>query len=247
MPRYSLDGGERKRSPLRFLRIFLEIPIIVFSIYIAFLVDEWDKSKTMAITEKKYLRELLEEVKMNRDELRADQDERRKQIALLEAMLENSIRQVDQDTLRMAMNELLNLRIYSPTNAVYEDLISSGNLNLLSSDSLRSELIEYRGRLSRTPLTEQSDLDVIEKQIQPYLIQKQVFSLLEPYADVKGIAISQDQKDRIIRVLLNDRTFIDLVYLRRHSIGQVLWFETPMQWNLRNMQAILEAELEAAD
>lgn len=244
MPRYTLDG-DRRKSPLRFLRIFLEIPVIVFSIYIAFLVDEWDKNKTLAITEKKYLRELLAEVKQNRAELRADQDERREQIVLLEAMLENSIRPVDPDTLRLAMDQLLNMRIFSPTDAVYEDLISSGNLNLLSSDSLRSELIEYRGRLSRTPITEKSDLDVIEKQIQPYLIQKQVFSLLEPYADVKGIAISEDQKDRIIRVLLNDRTFIDLVYLRRHSIGQVLWFETPMQWNLRNMQAILEDELDA--
>ena len=243
MPRYSLEGGERKRSPFRFLRIFLEIPIIVLSIYIAFLVDAWDKAKTEAISEKKYLQELLEEVKINRDELKADQDERRKQIVLLEKLLETSIRQVGTDTLRSAMNELVTVRIYSPTDAVYQDLVSSGNLRLITSDTLRREIMQYRRRLSRTPLTEQSDLEVVEKQIQPYLIGKKVFSLLEPYADVKGIDISDDQKDRIVRVLLNDRTFIDLVYLRHHSIGQVIWFETPMQWHLRRMQLLIEDQL----
>lgn len=247
MPRYSLDSGDKRRSPLRFLRILLEIPIIVFSIYIAFVVDEWDRGKTEAVSEKKYLEELLLEVKINADELAADQDERRRQLIFLDKMLETGIRTVDPDTLRRAMDELLTVRIYSPTDAVYQDLVSSGNLRLMTSDSLRYKIYQYRRMLSRVPVTEQSDIDLIANQIEPYLVNKKVLSLLEPHDNVKGIDISDQQKDRIIRVLLNDRTFVDLVYLRRHRIRQVEFFENPIQWHLDDMVELIEAQMAAHD
>ena len=246
MPRYSLDG-DRKRSPFRFLRIFLEIPIIVFSIYVAFLVDNWQREKEEAVTEKKYLEELLQEVKINIAELKADQDERRRQIVLLDKMMEIGIRPVAADTLRMALDQLLTARIYSPTDAVYQDLVSSGNLRLMTSDSLRQKIMKYQKMLSRVPITEQSDIDLIAEQIEPYLVNKKVLSLLEPHDDVAGIDISDQQKDRIIRVLLNDRTFIDLVYLRRHRIRSAEFFENPMQWHLDDMAELIEAQLSAIE
>ena len=238
MLRYSPNGTQRqRRSPFGFFRIFLEIPIIAFSIYLAFLLSERNQAKTEAISEKKYLQELLEEVKINRERLSVDLDKKRSQVVLLEKMLETSMRRVDADTLRLAMKELLNVHLYTPTDAVYQDLVSSGNLSLITSDTL----MQYHRKLSRIPFAGQSDPEV--KQIQSYLIGKKVFSLLEPYADVKGIAISQIQKNRIIRVLLNDRTFIDLVYLRHHSLNRVIRFETPMQQHLRKMQLLIEAQL----
>lgn len=245
MPRYSLEGGDRKRSPLRFLRILVEIPIIVFSIYIAFVVDEWSKEKAEVAQEVSYLHQLLEETKINAQELKADQDDRRKQVMLLDKLLETAIRRVDPDTLVMAIDQLLNVRIYSPTDVVYQDLVSSGNLRLITSDSLRHEMLKYRQKLARAPVAEQSDIDLIENRIEPYLVSKQVLSLLETHYDTKSIEISGQQKNRIIRVLLNDRTFIDLVYLRRYRIRQVIWFETPMEWSLRNMGNLIQQELDA--
>ena len=242
MLRYSPNRIERRGSPFGFLRIFLEIPIIAFSIYLAFLLIERDQGKTEPISEKKYLQELLEEVKINRERLRIDQDEKRRQVVLLEKMLETSIRRVDADTLRSAMKELLNVHFYTPTDAVYQDLVSSGRLSLITSDTLRREMLQYHRKLSHT-FTGQSDLEVVEKQIQPYLIGKKVFSLLESHTDVKGIGISQIQKNRIIRSLLYDRTFIDLVYLRHHSINRVIRFETPIQQHLRQMQLLIEKQL----
>lgn len=244
MARYSLNG-DRKRSRFGILRIFLEIPIIVFSIYIAFVVDEWSKERNELGQEISYLQQLFEETKINAEELRADQDARRQQVMLLDKLLETAVRRVDPDTIRMAIDQLLSVRVYSPTDVVYEDLVSSGNLRLITSDSLRHEMLQYRQKLVRAPVAEQSDIDLIENRIEPYLIDKQVLSLLEMHYDSPSINISDQQKDRIIRVLLNDRGFIDLVYLRRHRIRQVIWFETPMEWSLRNMGDFIEKELEA--
>ena len=245
MLRYSPNRIERRGSPFGFLRIFLEIPIIAFSIYLAFLLIERDQGKTEPISEKKYLQELLEEVKINREAFRIDQDKKRRQVVLLEKMLETSIRRVDADTLHLAMRELLNVRSYSPLDAVCQHLISSGRLSLITSDTLRREMLQYHRKLSHT-FTRQSDPEVVEKQIYPYLIGKKVFSLLEPHADVKGIGISQIQKNRIIRSLLYDRTFIDLIYLRHHSINRVIRLETPIQQHLSKIQLLIEEQLNPA-
>lgn len=225
--------------------MFLEIPVIVFSIYIAFVVDEWSKERAEVAQEINYLNQLFEETKINAQELKADQDDRRKQVMLLDKLLETAIRPVDPDTLVMAIDQLLNVRVYSPTDVVYQDLVSSGNLRLITSDSLRHEMLQYRQKLARAPVAEQSDIDLIENRIEPYLVSKQVLSLLETHYDTKSIEISVQQKNRIIRVLLNDRTFIDLVYLRRYRIRQVIWFETPMEWSLRNMGNLIQQELDA--
>lgn len=246
MSRYSLSG-DRKKSSFSFLKMLLAIPVIVLSIYIAFLVDERKKEKATAQLEKGYSTELLEETNINAEELKADQDERRKQLALLDKLLETSQRRVAPDTLRMAMDQLLTTHVYSPTDAAYQDLISSGNLGIISSDSLRHEMLEYQRKLASAPITEQSDRDLIENRIEPYLVTKKVLSLLEPHEDLPSISISEQQKDRIIRVVLNDRAFIDLVYLRRHRIQQVIWFETPMESSLRNMAALIATQLKNAE
>lgn len=246
MSRYSLSG-DRKKSSFSFLKMLLAIPVIVLSIYIAFLVDERKKEKATTQLQKGYLTELLEETNINAEELKADQDERKKQLALLDKLLETSQRRVAPDTLRMAMDQLLTTPIYSPTDAVYQDLILSGNLDIISSDSLRHEMLEYQRKLASAPITEQSDRDLIENRIEPYLVTKKVLSLLEPYEDLPSISISEQQKDRIIRVVLNDRTFIDLVYLRRHRVQQVIWFKAPMESSLRNMAALIATQLKNAE
>lgn len=246
MARYSLNG-DRRKSRFGFLRILLEIPIIVLSIYIAFVVDEYGKRKNDREIEKKYLQELLVEAKFNRDELMADQDARRRQVDYLNKLLAASNRAVDPDTLRDAINELMMIRLFSPTEAVYEDLVSSGNLRLIQSDSLRRTILEFRQRLTRVPLTEQQDLQLIQNQIEPYLINRQVISLLEAYGESEHVAISEQQADRIIHSLLNDRAFTDLVYLRLNRVRDVIYFENPMQWRLREMVSLLEGELKRFD
>lgn len=218
--------------------------MIVLSIYIAFLVDEWDKKKTEKSLEGKYLRELLEETKINERELTADQDARRRQIALMDKLLDASNRVVDPDTLLAAIDGMVETRIYSPTDAVYQDLVSSGNLRLMTSDSLRRSILLYRRYLARKDITETSDVDLVQNHIEPYLVGKQVLSLLEPYDDLAAINISAQQKSRIIRVLLNDRTFIDLVYLRRSRVRDAEYFANPMQWYLRSIRELIEKQLE---
>ncbi|MFY0592306.1 hypothetical protein [Roseivirga sp.] len=242
--RYSLSGDRRKSPIGTIVKGFLELIVIVIGIYIAFQLENNREAKHKADLERSYLEQLLEEVKINEEELRADQDERKEQLTLLKKLLVTPLRQVDSDTIQKAVDALFTVRLYSPTDAVYQDLVSSGNLGILKSDAFKRILMNYRRALARVPSTEDRDLKLISEQLEPYLMEKQLLSFLEPHRDLEEISISQDQKDRMIRQLLRDRKFIDLVYLRIHTIQDVIFFENPMQWHLRNMRQLLEEELD---
>lgn len=215
----------------------------MIGIYIAFQLENNREAKNKTALEHSYLEQLLEEVAINEGELLADQDARKDQVVLLKKILETPLRQVDADTLRAAVDVLLMIRLYSPTDAVYQDLISSGNLGIIKSDAFKRILMNYRRALSRVPSTENRDVKLISDQLEPYLIEKELLSFLEPHDDMDEISISNDQKDRMIRQLLRDRKFIDLVYLRINTIQDVIFFENPMQWHLQAMRNLLRREL----
>ncbi|OEK00608.1 hypothetical protein BFP97_03405 [Roseivirga sp. 4D4] len=241
--RYSLSD-DRRRNPLGSLvRIILELIIIVIGIYIAFQLENNREANNKADLERNYLEQLLDEVVINEGELLADQDARKEQLVYLRKLLETPLRQVDTDTIRKAMDLLLMIRLYSPTDAVYQDLVSSGNLGIIKSDAFKRVLMNYRRALSRVPSTENRDLQLITNILEPYLLDKEMLSFLELYGDVDEIGISNDQKDRMIRQLLRERRFIDMVYLRINTIQDVIFFENPMQWHLRAMRNLLRGEL----
>lgn len=241
--RYSLSN-DRRKSPLgSILKIVVELFVIVIGIYLAFQLENNRESKNRADLERNYLEQLLEEVAINEGELFADQEARKSQVIYLKKLLETPVRQVDVDTIRRAVDLLLMLRLYSPTDAVYQDLVSSGNLGIIKSNAFKRVLMNYRRGLSRVPSTENRDLKLITDQLEPYLMEKQLLSFLEPHDDMDEISISNEQKDRMIRQLLRDRKFIDLVYLRVNTVQDVIFFENPMQWQLEAMRNLLTKEL----
>lgn len=241
--KYKLEGEPRRFSLKGLGKVIIELLVIVIGIYLAFALEEYGEKKADKELELKYLNQLLAEAKSNQVELNADQNARREQRELFGYLLENSNRQVGADTLREATRQLLVNRLFSPTDAVYQDLVSSGNLKLIQSDSIRKTIIHYKQRLARAPVTEAVEERLIEDKIEPYLLDKQVLSLLEPLNEIDAINISEQQVDRIIKVLLSEREFIDLVYLRYSRLDDVIYFETPLQWSLRDLIRLLEMEI----
>lgn len=241
--KYRLEGESKSFSIRGVGRFFSEIIIVFIGIYLAFALDNWKNVQKEQELEAKYLRELLNETNTNISELKADQEARTEQLRLFGHLLESQNRSVGADTLRAGVGQLLRIRIFSPTEAVYEDLVSSGNLRLIKNEEIRQTIILNKRWLSRANVTEGVEERLIEEKIESYLIDEGVLSLLEPLGDVDQINTSQQQIDRIIRVLLNDREFIDLVYLRRSRLSDVIYFERPLSDNLNRLKELLESEI----
>lgn len=239
------DSGRRRGIP--FFGFFIEVIVIVIGIYIAFSVEEWSNGKKAKRLEQKYLTELLEEVNLNWQELELDQDFRRKQEAYLIKLMDSRNRAIDQDTLNTALQMLTTYRFYSPTTAVYEDLVSSGNLNLIGSDSIRYMILTDDQRRSRAPIAEMSERNYVENQLVAYLIEKRAYSLLSLEEDLDEIQTSDRDARLITNALLRDPAFYDHVYARLTRLQSVLYFSNPIQWNMRALREKLEEEIAGFD
>lgn len=239
------NSGHRSRIPI--LGFFVEVVVIVLGIYIAFTVEKWNDGKKEKLLEQKYLTELLEEVKINWTELEADQDFRRVQEEYLLKLMDNRNRQVDTDTINKALQLLTTFRFYSPTTAVYDDLISSGNLSIIKSDSIRYLILTDKQRRSRAPATEMSERNYIENQLVDFLIEKRAYSLLSMEENLAEIQVSERDARLITSALLRDSEFYDHVYARLTRLQSVLYFSNPIQWNLRALRTKLQEELESKE
>ena len=244
--RYSLGRDRRRSNPIAsFLRLILELIVIVIGIYIAFQVDRWGDTEKEQALKLDYLLELKAETQVNLDEIIADQTDRKKQVELLEKLILAASQTVSDDTLRMAMDALLDYRFYSGTNAVFDNIVASGNLRLITTDSLRSKLFGLKQFESKAPIVEAAEAKLIAEQIEPYLVRRQVLYLLEVELSDNSpdTGMSVEQSVRIIRTLLQDRTFIDLVYLRLGKVRQTIYFENPLIWRLRDLIEEIDNEL----
>jgi hypothetical protein len=69
------------------------------------------------------------------------------------------------------MNALLNYRFFSPARAVLDDLIDSGNLAIVRSDTVRFALQRYMQQLEQLRVVEQRERDFIADVIEPYVAE----------------------------------------------------------------------------
>lgn len=240
--RYSFGDSGRKRG-FNPLYIIIEVIIIAIGIYIAFQVEAWGDRRKEEALEIKYLTEMLEEANLNWRELELDQDFRRRQEEYLIKLMDSRNRQVNIDTIRTAMEMLTTFRFYSPTNSVYEDLISSGNLSIIESDTIRHMILVDKQNSTRAPISEASEREYVENQLVAYFIKRKVYSLLSMEEDLTEIQSTERQRDQITAALFQDQEFYDHVYARLTRLQQVLYFSNPIQWNLRALRIKLEEEI----
>jgi hypothetical protein len=224
----SLYLGEKKsRNPFGgLIKSILLIPVIAISILIAFWWQDYRSKDTGKINA-----EALKSTKTQLDQslqiLNSTRAAKTTQIAFLDKLMATGIRVVDSDTLALAIPHLLALNDFNLAE------ISSLGIQSLSqsSNNLKASFDYYQQ-------SEAFDQRFVENELETYLVNKQVLSLLEPYDDSEFIDISDQQINRIIRLLLNDRGFVDLVYVRIQRL-------TESQNRLTALKKAIESHLSA--
>ena len=193
------------------------------------------------------LAELLNESRKNYKSLNEDLRLRNERLALMSSLLENQNRAVGADTLRMAVRQLMLNDSFIPSEGIFQYLTSSGDLKIISSEEIQDKINDFTKTTKKISLNRSVEQRLIEEKIEPYLIDEGVLSLLEPLIDTDEINTSQQQVDRIIRILLNDREFVDLVYLRYSRLNDVINSEMALASNLRQLMELLNFEIKTIE
>jgi hypothetical protein len=202
-------GDKKSRSPFGgLIKSIWFIPIIFVAVLVAFWWQEYrtaDKSKIEVEILKSTETQLGQSIQAINTLIAV----KTMQKDFLNKLMATGIRVVNKDTLALAIPQLLALNDFN--------LAEISSLNVLSLNQSSNDL---KASFDYYQQAEASDQSFVWNELETYLVNKQVLSLLEPYNDSEFIDISDQQINRIIRQLLNDRAFVDLVYLRIQRVTE---------------------------
>ena len=127
-----------------------EIVLVVIGILIALQINNWNEQRKESKREQDYYCKLLEDVQQDLAQLNSQITNTNKRIEA-----SNNVIQMLQsenpklDTLMSETLKALSLITYTirPNNAAFEDLKSSGNLNILKDNNIKTRVIDYYSML----------------------------------------------------------------------------------------------------
>lgn len=234
---------------INWFRILAEAIAIVFSILLAFGIDAaWDLRGDRR-REESYLRRLRIEFQDNRQDLLDDRTDRDRIIADFAFVLGASAdpdRAIPAEIGRRLQNLSGNFRFYSPAQAVLNELISSGDLGLLRSDSLRHALLRYDEVRQRLAGVEESEQAIQRLVVVPYLAEHMEVLPWIPDDQKAALGIAP-RAHQDPRSWLTDAAFQNMILLRWQRSGVVQRYSDPVLAEVNRILVILDEQVGPVD
>jgi hypothetical protein len=143
-----------------------------------------------------------------------------------------------------AMNALLNYRFFSPARAVLDDLIDSGNLGIIRSDSLRFGLQNYLQELERLDVVERRERDFVADVVEPYVANALPLNDILPIQSYDDDIVAAPVDLRAFRDMLRDDAFANVVFMRWERSIVAFGFGTRIGRTIAGLERLLTREIE---
>jgi len=209
------------------VRILAEATAIILSILLAFAIDAAWGARQLRETELEYLSALRVEMIGAADELSEDHGRRDRWLALSDSVLEQvSDRSVPDTVINIWVQEVtMLLTRFFPPSSVLTDMVSSGNLSLLTSNDLRFALLSYQQARERLNFVEDWAARVDEDGLRPYLTLHFRWTEDTPLPLTADGRLPPDPMRPVelpagaLERMLNDPVFQNLILSKRQRLG----------------------------
>lgn len=147
-----------KRKKIRWTYYILELAVVFIGVTAGFLLNNWREDATEKKLEQKYLVSFLNDVQL--DETNLDSIIVHSQTTidtLLSIVKETAVsnQPLTEEHAQSIITAILYVEWLSPVNDTYEDIINSGNLNLISNYQLKEDISSYYNFLTEVNNVEQ--------------------------------------------------------------------------------------------
>ena len=151
-----------------------EIVLVVIGILIALQINNWNNNRLNTIEEQRILKAITEELKLSKFLFdRGKNLQENKIIAAKNLLKEIQTRdeKSNDESLENDIEKLTKRWLSGTPTSVYDALIGSGDLKLISSEKLRNELTKLKSDQEFLQLFEEIQFDFEDKQLSPFLNQ----------------------------------------------------------------------------
>ena len=218
--------------------------LIIVSILMAFAIDSWWSDRQDAIAEQR----LLVQLKTEFQSAMAQLDEKQAMHARARSSAlhllsytgpEASTDQLDLDQTKEDLLYVIFNVTYDPPTGVLSGLISSGNLDLISSDELRGEIASWPARYQDLLEDEQAVLaisnDELDDQYDHYLAWRNI----SPWIDEAGPSQFTEDVDSLLR----SRLFENTLSKKASRLAHLLRLYEDIREQINRSLGLVEAEL----
>jgi hypothetical protein len=135
-------------KPLKYMRYALgEIVLVVIGILIALQVNNWNEKRLNYMEEKRILKALSEELKLRRFLFAKGTEQQENSILSAKNLLmemQSPIQEMNIDRLDKDIDRITSRWLSGTPTSIYDALIGSGELKLISSEELRNALAQLK-------------------------------------------------------------------------------------------------------
>jgi len=187
---------------------------IVVGILLALAADAGRQYLADREAEREILAALRVEFAADVREIEADQKSRAAKltaIKLLGDLHAGTAERPEPEELAATLMQTVNWRFYTASHPVLDDLLTTGQLDLITSDDLRLALMKFGQERSRIAVTEEQERNFVVRELEPYLAARlDLEALVSPRSPEQFAATA-----RAVPSLIPDTTFSSLEYLNR--------------------------------
>ena len=215
----------------RLARLVGELALITAGVLLALMADAaWDSRQERA-QERDYLQSLRSEMLAARAEFDSDVATRATHRAVLDSLSRELEQRNAADSIVVAWLRVANTlsSVFFPPTAVFDDLVSSGNLRLIRSDGVRFALMEYAQHSPRLRFAEGREQALIENQLFPYVVGTIDLTRDDPRAGE-------------VDALLSSLSFRGLLAERQQRLEAIMFWARPVGESLDRVIEMLEAD-----
>lgn len=166
-----------------------EILLVVIGILIALQVNNWNENRINKINETLILNDLRKEFQMNQVKLDSTISYHQVLLGATNEVL-NLIREPEEVIIQHNPDSIIYLTLdysdYSPGRSVISELISSGKLNLISSDSLRMLIFDWGSALEENAEAYDTMDEMSQNLTIPYLTKNGSMKEIDKYGILRG-------------------------------------------------------------
>lgn len=152
-----------------------EIVLVVIGILIALQINTWKEQEKLQRTETNYIRSIKEDLQRQLASIDTQIVYEQTYVRSANSILNNFKQKGGLKLDRIFFLDLTNLlarKTFIINDAAYTDLISSGNINIISNDSIKNQIIMYYQELERiSMIIQNNNIHIVDGMIGPVIIR----------------------------------------------------------------------------
>ena len=201
-----------------------EIVLVVIGILIALQINNANEIRKNQITESKYIEEMLEDFEINLQSSEKSLSALYRDLpALIELLKQSTLETptVSIDSINKMFSFMQSMPFYSSTDRVYNNIMGSGDLKLITSSELKTALSNYYKALNVINIVQSTHEMVLVQQVQPYIIENLDFQAVF-FKRINDYELPPPKEMNRIMEVLKDRKFRSVVVTKLAILEDLL-------------------------